>query len=67
MGSRALEHLRTANYRDKRTFLYALGVVIRVKSMADYKIDWRLEQVNQQWVQMQLSVPEDCCSGMPWT
>lgn len=65
MGTNALEHLRQADYQDKRTFLYTLGVVIKVKSMTDYKIDWRLEQINDQWVQAQLCVPDEVCSGIP--
>jgi hypothetical protein len=67
MGQYALEHLRTASYQDKRTFLYALGVVIKVKSSTDYKIDWRLEKIQEEWVQAQLNVPEQCCSGIPCT
>ena len=59
MGDRAMGHLRSATWQDKRTFLYALGVVVRVKSMSDYKIDWRLEQIKEEWVQAQLCVPSD--------
>jgi hypothetical protein len=48
MGQFALENLRTASYQDKRTFLYALGVVIKVKSSTDFKIDWRLENIQEE-------------------
>lgn len=57
LGSRALDNLRAADYQDKRTFLSALGLCIRVKSLTDYKITWRLDQIMENWVAQQLSVP----------
>ena len=48
MGQFALENLRIASYLDKRAFLYVLGVVIKVKSSTDYKIDWRLEKIQEE-------------------
>lgn len=59
MGTIALDHLRTATYEDKRMFLFALGVVVRIWSSTQYKIEWRLEELGEEWVQLKLNVPNE--------
>jgi len=55
LGSQARDKLLTADYQDKRTFLYGLGVVLRIKTPKDYYIGWRLDHLDQ--LQNALGVP----------
>jgi DNA invertase Pin-like site-specific DNA recombinase len=57
LGSQAVSQLLQADWRDKRTFLYALGVVVKVRNLSDYKIGWKLDHIGDEAVSKQLSVP----------
>jgi site-specific DNA recombinase len=57
LGAQARDKLLESDYQDKRTFLYGLGVVLQVKSLADYHIGWRLDHLDT------LGIPNRWYSG----
>jgi site-specific DNA recombinase len=46
-GQQAMDKLQTADFADKRTILHALGIKIYVKSLQDWRIEWRLAYTPQ--------------------
>jgi site-specific DNA recombinase len=57
LGTQARDKLLSADYQDKRTFLYGLGVLLRIKTPQDYKIGWRLDHITDEWADAVSNVP----------
>jgi hypothetical protein len=57
LGKRALEHLRTATFDDKRTTLHAFSVKMKVWAKdhkPKYEFSWSFDDLHEYWVKNQM-------------
>lgn len=56
MGKVARDHLRDANFEDKRAVLQAFGVKVRVWKGNRFDVSWRFDELHELWVKERLGV-----------